>query len=47
LKRRLRNCLVGIRAESYAYDASEYVALEIYLMDRAKGMPLDAPGVRP
>jgi sulfur-oxidizing protein SoxA len=47
LKRRLRNCLVGIRAEAYPYDASEYVALEIYLMDRAKGMPLDAPGVRP
>ena len=47
LKRRLRNCLVGIRAEAYAYDAPEYVALEIYLMDRAKGMVLDAPGVRP
>jgi sulfur-oxidizing protein SoxA len=47
LKRRLRNCLVGIRAEAYAYDAPEYVALEIYLMDRAKGMSLEAPGVRP
>jgi len=47
LKRRLRNCLVGIRAEAYAYDAPEYVALEIYLMDRAKGMVIEAPGVRP
>ena len=47
LRRRLRNCLVGIRAEAYAYDAPEYVALELYLMDRAKGMALDAPGVRP
>jgi sulfur-oxidizing protein SoxA len=47
LKRRLRNCLVGIRAEAYAYDAPEYVALEVYLMDRARGMVLDAPGVRP
>jgi sulfur-oxidizing protein SoxA len=47
LKRRLRNCLVGIRAEAYAYDAPEYVALELYLMDRARGMLLDAPGVRP
>jgi sulfur-oxidizing protein SoxA len=47
LKRRLRNCLVGNRAEAYAYDAPEYVALEIYLMDRAKGMVLEAPGVRP
>ncbi len=47
LKRRLRNCLVGIRAEPYAYDAPEYVALELYLMDRAQGMKLQAPGVRP
>jgi sulfur-oxidizing protein SoxA len=47
LKRRLRNCLVGIRAEAYAYDAPEYVALEIYLMDRARGMAIETPGVRP
>ena len=47
LKRRLRNCLVGSRAESYAFDAPEYVALEMYLMDRAKGMMIEAPGVRP
>ena len=47
LKRRLRNCLIGIRAEPYAYDTPEYVALELYLMDRAKGLKLHAPGVRP
>lgn len=47
LKRRLRNCLIGIRAEPYAYDAPEYVALETYLMDRARGMTFEAPGVRP
>lgn len=47
LKRRLRNCLIGIRAEPYAYDAPEYVALELYLMARAKGMKLTAPAVRP
>ena len=47
LKRRLRNCLVGIRAEAYAYDDEEYVALEIFLMDRARGMDIEAPGVRP
>ncbi len=47
LKRRLRNCLIGIRADAYPSDAAEYVALEIYLMDRAKGMLLEAPGVRP
>jgi sulfur-oxidizing protein SoxA len=47
LKRRLRNCLVGIRAEPYAYDAPEYVALELFLMDRARGMTLESPAVRP
>jgi L-cysteine S-thiosulfotransferase len=47
LKRRLRNCLIGIRAEAYPYDAVEYVALEIYLMDRARGMVFESPGVRP
>jgi sulfur-oxidizing protein SoxA len=47
LKRRLRNCLIGIRAEAYAYDAPQFVALELYLMDRARGMTLAAPGVRP
>jgi sulfur-oxidizing protein SoxA len=47
LRRRLRNCLVGIRAEAYPQDAIEYVALEIFLMDRAKAMPIEAPGVRP
>ncbi len=47
LKRRLRNCLVGMRAEPYAYDSPEYVQLELFLMQRARGMPLEAPGVRP
>ena len=47
LKRRLRNCLVGVRAEAYPYEALEYVALEVFLMDRAKGMILESPGVRP
>jgi sulfur-oxidizing protein SoxA len=47
LKRRLRNCLVGVRAEAYPYEALEYVALEVFLMDRAKGMMFEAPGVRP
>ncbi len=47
LKRRLRNCLIGMRAEPYVYGAPEYVDLELYLMSRARGMPLEAPGVRP
>jgi len=47
LKRRLRNCVVGMRAEPWPPGAPEYLALEAYLMDRARGMPMDAPGVRP
>ncbi|MBO0766523.1 MAG: sulfur oxidation c-type cytochrome SoxA [Hyphomicrobiaceae bacterium] len=47
LQRRLRNCLIGMRAEPYAYGAPEYIALEAYLMWRARGMPLESPAVRP
>lgn len=47
LKRRLRNCMVGIRAEAWPLDAPEYTALELYLMERAKGLKLETPAVRP
>jgi sulfur-oxidizing protein SoxA len=47
LQRRLRNCLVGMRAEPYAYGAPEYVDVELFLMWRARGMPLETPAVRP
>jgi len=47
LQRRVRNCLAGIRAESYAYGAPELVELELYLMWRGRGMKLETPGVRP
>jgi len=47
LKRRLRNCLVGIRAEPYAWESPQYVALELYLMERARGMTMEGIGVRP
>jgi sulfur-oxidizing protein SoxA len=47
LHRRLRNCMVGIRAEPYALGSQEYVELEMFLMWRARGMPLESPGVRP
>jgi sulfur-oxidizing protein SoxA len=36
-----------MRAEAWPYDAPEYLALESYLMERARGMPMDAPAVRP
>jgi sulfur-oxidizing protein SoxA len=47
LQRRLRNCLVGMRAEPYEYGAPEFVNLELFLMWRARGMPMEAPAVRP
>jgi len=47
LQRRLRNCLIGVRAESWAYGAPEYVDLGLYLMWRARGLPIEAPAVRP
>jgi sulfur-oxidizing protein SoxA len=47
LQRRLRNCLVGMRTESFPIGAPDYVELEIYLMWRARGMPIEAPAVRP
>jgi sulfur-oxidizing protein SoxA len=36
-----------MRAEAWPYEATEYLALESYLMERARGMVMDAPGVRP
>src|SRR5215469_16251075 len=47
LQRRLRNCMSGVRAEPYEYGTPEAVALELYLMERARGMPLETPAVRP
>ncbi len=47
LQRRLRNCLVGIRAQAPAYGADEFVDLELYLMWRAREMKMETPGVRP
>ena len=45
LERRLRNCTTGVRAEPF--DAQSLVDLELYLMQRAAGMKMDAPAVRP
>jgi len=47
LRRRLRNCLVGMRAEPYPDDAPEIVELEFYLAWRARGLPVETPAVRP
>jgi L-cysteine S-thiosulfotransferase len=47
LQRRLRNCLTGVRAEPYAFGAPELIELELYLNWRARGLPVETPGVRP
>jgi L-cysteine S-thiosulfotransferase len=47
LQRRLRNCIIGMRAEPYAYGAPEYVDMELFLMWRARGMKMETPAVRP
>jgi sulfur-oxidizing protein SoxA len=47
LQRRLRNCISGMRAEPYDFGAPEYVALELFLMQRARGLAIETPGVRP
>ncbi len=47
LQRRFRNCMSGVRAEMYPYGAQEFIDLELFLMHRAREMPMETPGVRP
>ncbi|MBS0448719.1 MAG: sulfur oxidation c-type cytochrome SoxA [Proteobacteria bacterium] len=47
LERRIRGCMTGVRAEPFAADSTELVELELYLAQRAAGLKVDAPAVRP
>lgn len=47
LQRRLRNCISGMRAQTPASGAPDYVNLELFLMRRAAGMAVESPAVRP
>ncbi len=47
LQRRLRSCMTGVRAEPFTYGAPELVELELFLAERARGMALETPAVRP
>jgi sulfur-oxidizing protein SoxA len=47
LDRRIRNCLVGVRAEPFPPDAPELADLELYLGWRANSLPVETPAVRP
>jgi sulfur-oxidizing protein SoxA len=47
LQRRLRGCLVGVRAQPFDFGAPEYVDIELFLMERARGLNMETPAVRP
>ena len=47
LQRRLRGCLSGVRSDPWPYGAEDYIALESYLMQRASGLAVETPAVRP
>lgn len=47
LQRRIRGCIVGVRAEPFATDADESLALEVWLRQRAAGMRTEGVAVRP
>ena len=47
LQRRMRGCMSGVRAEPWAFDAREWIALELFLMQRAQGLAIETPAVRP
>jgi L-cysteine S-thiosulfotransferase len=47
LQRRIRNCLTGVRAEPFAYGDPALISLELYLKERAAGLTIETPAVRP
>ena len=47
LTRRMRGCMTGVRAEPFEDGAVEWVELELYLKQRAAGMAVETPAVRP
>lgn len=46
LHRRLRACLIGVRAREMAPNSPEHLALELYLAARARGRPIETPALR-
>ena len=47
LERRLRACFSGVHAEMPAYGDPVLLELEAYLAWRGRGLPIEAPAVRP
>jgi sulfur-oxidizing protein SoxA len=46
LHRRFRSCFFGVRAEMLPIGSPELLDLELFLAWRAKGLPIETPGVR-
>src|SRR5690606_31003642 len=46
LHRRLRACSFGVRAVQFEPGSPQYLALELYLAARARGVPLETPAIR-
>jgi L-cysteine S-thiosulfotransferase len=47
LERRLRGCITGVRAEPWAPDSDDAVAMALFLRHRAAGLAVETPAVRP
>jgi L-cysteine S-thiosulfotransferase len=47
LQRRVRACVAGVRAEPFAADADEWLALEVWMAERDRGMAIETPALRP
>jgi L-cysteine S-thiosulfotransferase len=47
LGRRIRGCMTGVRAEPLAWGSVEMAQLQLFLAQRAQGMALETPAVRP
>lgn len=46
LHRRIETCFEGVRSETPPLGTSIYLALELYLAHRARGLPVETPAVR-
>lgn len=46
LHQRLRECFISFRAEPFDAGSEEYRLLELYLMQRGNGLPIETPAVR-
>jgi sulfur-oxidizing protein SoxA len=45
-QQRLTECFVSFRAEPFEYGSEEYDLLELYVMSRGNGLPIETPAVR-